>query len=140
MKVMAGNPGKRRLNAREPKPGGQPVAPDWLSDDARKEWDRTVPELERLGLLSVVDGAALVGHCCNYARAVQAERTLQREGLILDGKKHPAATVAKECWQLVRSFASEFGLTSSSRARLTTGGEDQGDALGLFIAAKPKGA
>ena len=41
VKKMEGNPGKRKLNTKEPVPAkGMPVCPDWLMPEAKKEWER----------------------------------------------------------------------------------------------------
>jgi len=59
IKILEGNPGKRPLNLNEPKPLQiAPECPDWLLDEAKKEWKRLAPELERLGLLTILDMAA----------------------------------------------------------------------------------
>lgn len=43
MKVLEGNPGKRQLNSKEPKPVKKaPRCPNWLEDEAKKEWKRMV--------------------------------------------------------------------------------------------------
>ena len=40
-KVLEGNPGKRELNTKEPKPEKKaPACPKWLDDEAKKEWKR----------------------------------------------------------------------------------------------------
>ena len=42
LKELEGNPGKRPLNDREPKPEKKaPPCPKWLNDDAKKEWRHT---------------------------------------------------------------------------------------------------
>lgn len=41
MKKLEGNPGKRKLNTKEPVPAkGMFVCPDWLMSEAKKEWER----------------------------------------------------------------------------------------------------
>lgn len=125
LKLLDGNPGKRPLNRHEPKP--RPVAPTcpaWLSAEAKREWRRIARELERLGLLTQVDRAALAGYCQNYARALEAERVLSEEGLTFTTEKgyvmqRPEVAIAQKAWQLVRAFGAEFGLTPSSRGRLS---------------------
>jgi P27 family predicted phage terminase small subunit len=79
----------------------------------------------------------LEGACVSYACAIEAELIVEREGIIIDEpffyqgkglsgtsrqKKHPAVTIAKTAWSLMRAFCCEFGLTPLSRTRLTIGG------------------
>ena len=41
IKKLEGNPGKRKLNTKEPVPvKGMPTCPEWLLPEAKKEWDR----------------------------------------------------------------------------------------------------
>lgn len=83
LKIAAGNPGKRKLNEREPRPEAKaPAMPAWLSVRAKAEWKRIVPELLRLGLLARVDLAALSGYCQAYAEVEEATRTIEKEGRI----------------------------------------------------------
>jgi P27 family predicted phage terminase small subunit len=84
LKVLNGNPGKRPLNKFEPKPKPiLPKCPAWLDPAAKKEWRRVVPELERIGMLTCVDGAALGGYCQSYGRWVAAEQFIQKHGMVL---------------------------------------------------------
>ena len=56
VKQLEGNPGKRQLNANEPKPAARaPSCPKWLEDDAKKEWRRLAKQMEQLGILTEVD-------------------------------------------------------------------------------------
>lgn len=131
LKILNGNPGKRQIES-EPEPtAGVPLCPAWFNEDAKEEWDRVVPELDRIGILTVVDGAVIQGHCLNYARAVQCERILDEEGQTFETehgpKKRPEATIAKECWGMVRAFLSELGLSPAARARLGSVSKDKPD-------------
>ena len=41
VKKLEGNPGKRKLNTKEPNPGkGMPDCPAWLLPEAKTEWIR----------------------------------------------------------------------------------------------------
>lgn len=132
LKVLEGNPGKRPLNRAEPKP--RPVAPKcpaWLLLEAKREWRRVAPELERLGLLTVVDGTALAGYCQAYARWREAEAALSEHGLTFATDKgyvcvRPEVAIAQRSLQLVKGFCAEFGLTPSSRGRMTLPEVDDG--------------
>ena len=74
VKVLEGNPGKRGLNAGEPKPEKKaPRCPAWLEAEAKKEWKRMAKQMERLGILTEIDMAAFAGYCQAYARWKEAE-------------------------------------------------------------------
>ena len=128
LRVLEGNPSKRPVNKDEPKPTPKaPGRPDWLMPEAKHEWSRVVPELERLGLLTVVDRAALATYCQAWARFVEAEAELTKYGGILGSKNSsyiqvsPYSTISRQNAQIVRAFCGEFGLTPSSRGRMSVG-------------------
>lgn len=131
-KVLEGNPGKRALK-NEPRPTlGDPPMPEGLTADARAEWFRVLPELRKMGILAVCDGADIAGYCQARARWLQAEAIVEKEGPVVDEpvlingvatkfvrkKKHPAVTVSNQAAVLMKSFAAELGLSPTSRARL----------------------
>jgi P27 family predicted phage terminase small subunit len=138
LKVLRGNPGHQRLNRREPKP--RPVAPKcpaWLDHDAKREWRRILPELDRVGLLTSVDMAALAGYCQAFSRWKEAERVLTEEGLVFSTEKgylvpRPEVAIAKTYLGFVKTFCAEFGLTPSSRGRMTLPEVDDDDGDGLL--------
>ncbi len=105
MKKLAGNPGKRPLNDREPLPAGRIGAcPDWFPPDATIEWDRVVPELDRLGVLTSVDAATVEAHCLTYGEIVATVKA---------GEPLKAALLGQ-----MRAYASELGLTPAARAKM----------------------
>lgn len=119
----------RRANEREPQPTpGAPDPPEWLSPAARKEWDRVAPELERMGLLTRVDVAALAGYCTAYAHWQEAEAFIQEHGLTLSIRDDkgvlkavqpvPEVNISIKMLDKVRQFAGEFGFTPSARSRI----------------------
>jgi P27 family predicted phage terminase small subunit len=123
-----------RHNDAEPKPtAGAPSCPTWLDREAKAEWRRIVPELERLGLLTVVDRAALTCYCQAWSELNDATRVLKRAGRYQavgeDGHltPHPALAHQRAAWKAVKDFCALFGLDPSSRTRLK--GKDE----------KPKG-
>ena len=148
--VINGNPSRlpdleERL-AREPKPeSGIPICPDWLKKDtvAFAEWNRVAPQLDALGLLTIVDGAALEGYCKSYSRWVAAEIQMDAAGAVIykPGKKGkngepsdsnylaplPQVAVAQKYLQICKSFMAEFGLSPSSRARMAIPGDAAAD-------------
>lgn len=133
LKVLQGNPGGRPLPENEPKP--QPIAPpcpDWLPDEARAKWKEIAPELERLGLLTSVDGAAFSMMLIHYAMAVEAAKLIDKEGIVTEDerglpRKHPLHQVLRDHSTSFRSYLSEFGLSPASRVRLALPGQNKDD-------------
>ena len=77
VKQLEGNPGKRQLNANEPKPAARaPSCPKWLEDDAKKEWRRLAKQMEQLGILTEVDMAAFAGYIKTRCYCQNSERIL----------------------------------------------------------------
>jgi len=138
LKILQGNPGKRRFNPDEPKLIPEvPSCPDWLDDKAQQEWHRLVPVLQKAGLLTIIDGMALAAFCALLSRWAQAEDAIRREGMMLTTpngcvQKNPAVTIARECLQLIRTFCTEFGLTPSSRAKVSVAEVPEADGKKLF--------
>ncbi len=125
LKTLEGNPGKRPLKGNSAKPRSvAPDCPDWLSPEAKAEWKRLAPELERLGLLTVLDRAAFSCYCQSYAHVVQAQAVLREHGtMYVTGsgrvRERPEVAIASSSLKLMRAFAVEFGLTPSSRSRFS---------------------
>lgn len=134
LRLIEGNPSKRPLNRNEPKPRPvRPPCPRWLNAEAHREWRRIVPELEVLGLLTMVDRAVLAGYCQAYARWRQAEEAIERYGMIgktESGYVHqlPYVSIAQKSLQLMKNLASEFGLTPAARSRISLGPPEQDDS------------
>jgi P27 family predicted phage terminase small subunit len=148
LKILKGNPGKRPLNKNEPKPElGAPGCPTWLSIEAKAEWRRIVPKLDKLGLLTKVDRAALAVYCEMWATFVYAQRLVHQHGIIIlkktmeaetaDGTviiyqhpvKNPALQVSRDAADKIRQFCAEFGLTPSARGRLELPEADEDGGL-----------
>ena len=72
-----GNPGKRAWNHAEPvPPDAMPRCPAHLAPAARAEWRRVARTLHDMGVLTVIDRAALAAYCQSYAKWVEAERKM----------------------------------------------------------------
>ncbi len=125
LKKLAGNPGKRKLNLHEARlPRSIPDCPKHLVAEARREWKRMAQLLFDAGLLSQIDRAALAAYCQAWGRWVKAEQELTKHGsvtLTVHGtyKQSPYVVVARDAMEEVRKFAIEFGMTPSSRSRVS---------------------
>ena len=128
LKMLRGNPGRRPLLKHEPRPTpGAPPAPDWLDPLSRQTWDRIVPELEAIGILTQVDAFVLEAFCVCYAHWVELEQAVAKIGPVYQpsnkkGSKYlqqvPHVTIALKYLDEARAFAAELGLSPSSRARI----------------------
>jgi len=125
-KELEGNPGHRPLGKEtEPQPAkldGQPPAPKHIKGFARLEWDRAVPELYELGLLTKIDMGAIEGLCLAYGIAMKALAEIEKYGVMVKSeygrRPNPALKIHKENWTQYLRFCQEFGLTPSSRTRV----------------------
>ena len=139
LKLLEGNPGKRPLNMNEPKPDSQiPECPMWLEAEAKIEWDRIVPELHKLRLLTKIDITALIGYCQSWARYVEAEKYLSDNDTIFITntgymQQVPQVGMSQKYLKLCQSFMTEFGLTPSSRAKLSSPAENPDDEMEKFL-------
>ena len=131
LKLLEGNPGKRKLNDKEPKPEKKaPSCPKWLEPEAKKEWRRLAKKMELMGVLTEVDMAAFAGYCQAYARWKEAEEFITQHGTIVRTPSGYWQTYLK----VMNRLAEQFGLTPAARSRIvadTTGGrtEDEMEAL-----------
>lgn len=119
-----------------------PEAPAWLEGESLAEWNRVVPEMQRLQLLKPIDAAGLAAYCECWARFVTASEIVRREGMVLHDDKqgraqrHPALLTAEAASKELRAWCGEFGLTPSAESRLATAkGEDSDDEENPFSAA-----
>ncbi len=126
LKRLAGNPGHRPLNKNEPRfPAGVPPCPKSVLADpiAKAEWDRVVPELLRMRVLSEVHMAALGAYCNSFSEWQRAEEILRRGGRTYTNSNgtvcaHPAVSIVNQAKAQVRVWAAEFGMTPASSSRL----------------------
>jgi P27 family predicted phage terminase small subunit len=125
MKVLTGNPGKRPLNASEPRP--EPAVPDCppeLGPVAQKEWQRLVAELAPLRLLTHLDRSALAAYCGAYGMWAEATEAIQKFGTMIKSPtgypvQSPYVSIANRQAEIMMRIASEFGFTPASRGRIS---------------------
>lgn len=102
-----------------------PTPPEWLPPEAAAEWERVVPELQRLQLLKPPDRAALASYCLAWARIKEAQEIVSREGMVISDDKqgraqrHPALLTLEAASKELRAWCGEFGLTPSAEARVS---------------------
>ncbi|GAA3727418.1 phage terminase small subunit P27 family [Streptomyces tremellae] len=133
LKLLKGRSDGRDSGGRPVNPGPAfkrvpPEPPEWLTDEARAEWDRVVPGLTRLDLLKPEDRAALAAYCETWAVFVEATSTVRRDGLTIEAAQgtlpHPAVAIARNAGRELRTWAGHFGLTPSTEQALAKGADD----------------
>jgi P27 family predicted phage terminase small subunit len=124
LKVLAGNPGKRPLNDKEPKPTlPLPSPPAVLKGAALAEWKRVCGELESLGLLTGLDVAVLAGYCVACSMWDDAVGKIEKMGTMIrttNGNiiQNPAVGIANRQYELILKASSVLGLDPSTRSRM----------------------
>lgn len=110
-----------------------PKCPAHLQAEAKREWKRVADYLEELGLISQIDRAALAAYCAAWAEVVHCEKKISElnaadengeAGYITDT---PSGYKQMSVWLQIRNraydrmmkFAAEFGMSPSSRTRVT---------------------
>ena len=124
LKEVNGNPGKRPLNTRAPRPDIRaPSCPRELSPAAKKEWRRLARQLMTLRLMTDLDRAILAAYCQAFALWVEAVAALRKYGTMVKSPsgfpmQSPYVAVANKQAELMIRIAAEFGFTPSSRSRI----------------------
>jgi P27 family predicted phage terminase small subunit len=94
-----------------------------VRDIAAGLWRRNAPTLARSVGLVREQQETLVDYCVTYARIVQGERALSRDGVIVTTERGPVkngwVTALNQYRSHFRSLTGELGLSPSSAARLS---------------------
>lgn len=155
IKKLQGNAGHRKLSAdTEPQPDpGIPEKPKGMPKAASREWDRIVPHLLMLRVLTVVDGKALAAYCDAYAYCEMARKDMAKHGLLVEEpildkmgeevgvklKENPAVNTYAKMSGLMNKFLTQFGLTPASRSKLKIEKPKAVDPMDTFMQGTPKG-
>ena len=130
---LRGNPGGRKTAPRPQPVRAIPAVPGWLDREAKAEWKRITPELNRLGLLSRLDRGVLALYCDAWSKWVSARGSI--DALIVQGtkgdRKHPAWQIYRDAASMVASLAKELGTSPNARLRMELPEADSGDEADL---------
>lgn len=83
------------------------------------------PKLDKLGLLTNIDVMAFVAYCECVSDCLRYRKLIKDHGAVTKTdsgqlKRNPAVQMLNDSMRLMRQFLIEFGLTPSSRARVST--------------------
>ena len=127
LKQLRGTDRPDRAGTTEPQPTGGAECPEFLSAEARAEWGRLAPELERIGLLTVADRAVFSGYCQAYADYRKLTKQLnEMASWVWESDKGyrqviPEVGLRKEASVRLLQAAARLGLDPSSRSGLHVG-------------------
>jgi P27 family predicted phage terminase small subunit len=138
LKLVKGNPGRRRLPKNEPKPQrAVPTPPEHLSQRAALAWGAMSARLDTAHVLTVLDGLGLEQLCENYGEILDLREDIKTNGRfevieMTNGSKRTVARAAYEkladAERRFRAMLTEFGLTPSSRSRVTATPDENADS------------
>lgn len=143
-KKLEGNPGKRKLNDKEPKPQVViPDVPDHLQGEARIEYKRISTELSALKIITNLDRAALVSYCQAWGDYVKACKQIKTEGEVITSDKgnlyqNPWVGIKTSAMDRMLRISAEFGMTPSSRTRLKVEAESEDDEVKKMLMSAVK--
>ena len=142
--MARGNPAKKQINAREPKPkSGNIKPPKYLTGESLKCWKEVTPGLIATGVMTEADVPTLARYCTMYEQWLRylAEVRAGRDVLTIfndDGsvkyqQQTPAATMQQKLATSMLRIEQEFGLTPSARTGIVAQKEDEHDPLAKYL-------
>jgi P27 family predicted phage terminase small subunit len=111
------------LPARSRYPARLPTCPTHLNPAAAAEWRRIAKALQRAGVLTSFDRAALAAYCQAWGRWVEAEERLRETPPLVKTpsgyvQQSPWLTIAHKQLELMGRYMVELGLTPAARSRV----------------------
>jgi len=127
LKLLAGHPGHRPLPKNEPQPDAAVetmAPPDWLSGEGRAVWAVEFPKLVRNSMITDIDLNAFARYCHACGRFQVAESYVKKQGEVLISPsgfpiQNPYLAVSNRAQEQMHKAETEFGMTPSSRSRVS---------------------
>ena len=146
LKILRGNPGKRRLNPSEPQPpAGDIQPPAWLSEESLAKWNELVPVLMGVGVLTQTDAGPLARYCDCFSWWRRCREVIDRDGdtvVVRDdagrvkwSQQRPEVGIVSKLAQQMSRLEAEFGLTPSARSTIHVAPQQPHDELEEFFKA-----
>ena len=130
LKLITGNPGKRPLPKNEPMLETGADMPEWLSEAAREHWPLVSKQLTDAGIMTQIDAQALGLYCEAFARWRDANERVAKFGSVVKAPsgfpvQSPYLAIANKAWDQMMKALVEFGMTPSSRSRVSVNGTEE---------------
>lgn len=128
LKLLAGNPGKRKLTKEFTLASFSLDVPEELLTNknkiAKEEWERNAPLLVSARILKKIDRTAMLVYCLAFQDFIQASRGLEKGYFIKNERGElqisPYVKLQKNFFEQITKMCSELGLTPTSRCKLET--------------------
>ncbi len=128
LKELEGNPGKRPLNKREPKPAGDLfAAPTWMTDTQREGWAYAITHAP-YGLLKQLDRSILAIWVVAEDLHREAAEKIAQYGLLTKSPnaglplQSPYLAILNKQAQIMLKAGAELGFSPASRTRVQIDG------------------
>ncbi len=133
LKLIDGNPGKRKPDPEEPKPAKvyEPDPPDDYTEIQRMKWNEIAGKLARCRVLTELDLDSLDIYVREWCNLQEAIADINQRGKLLQMPTggvmwNPSWAQYKHSQSVVRSIMSEFGMTPSTRTGLVASADGEG--------------
>ncbi|CAJ7420107.1 P27 family phage terminase small subunit [Burkholderia pseudomallei] len=138
LKLVRGNPGKRPLPENEPTPSLDVQMPEYLSAQAAKHWPIVTKQLQDAGVLTSMDATALSLFCECFAKWKHANDQVLKFGPVIKAPsgfpvQSPFLAIANKAHDQMCKLLVEFGMTPSSRSRVTAKKPDPTAQYAKFV-------
>ena len=136
IKILRGNPGQRRINAREPAPKGAARMPRKLRPREMEIWKRLISELEPCGVATSADSLALARLAELESMAEAAKSYIDRGGMVDDeGNRNAYVAIYRDLSAQLLRLYSEFGMTAAARSRVSAAAPGKNGGIEDFLEA-----
>lgn len=146
LKLLQGNPGRRALPQNEPvPPAGAIELPRPLQGNALAVWQRLVPILQEMRVLSRADVEKLAMACEAEGDYLDLRARIKKVGRIyrtitVTGstvyRPRPEVAMCSEAFRRADRILSEFGLSPSTRSKVQAIVEQDADPFDAFLKGK----
>ena len=143
LKILQGNPGKRRMPENEPKPeliSNIPIPPIHIVNDqvASAEWTRIITLLICNNMITGLDLTIVSAYCTSFSFWVDTLEQIKLSGLTDNAKKgKPKITYLWYAHQQAQTAmlkcAQELGLSPVSRPKIKTISKQKTDSMEEFL-------
>lgn len=101
------------------------LAPDWLDEFAKAEFERVVEEAGNVDLLDNLDLAFVAAYANSFSRYTKAVKNINVNGDIdSDGKMNPNVAVQEKYFKQIMACSTKLGLAVTDRLKLIVPTQD----------------